>query len=116
MPIGSIEVINNFKPEEIRTYYHKWYRPDLQGIIIVGNVDVYEMEKKSIDLFSPIKLDPDRAERKYYPVPDNEEPIVAFFFFQAEDGIRVADQTCALPILSRAFMGPAARWCRRSGA
>ncbi|NCB27322.1 MAG: insulinase family protein, partial [Bacteroidia bacterium] len=31
MPIGSIDVINNFKPEEIRAYYHKWYRPDLQG-------------------------------------------------------------------------------------
>ena len=77
MPIGSIDVINNFKPEEIRAYYHKWYRPDLQGIIIVGNVDVDKMEQKVIDLFSPIKLDAERAERKYYPVSDNKEPIVA---------------------------------------
>lgn len=77
MPIGSIDVINNFKPEEIREYYHKWYRPDLQGIIIVGNFDLDEMEQKVKDLFSPIPLDKDRAERVSYPVPDNKEPIVA---------------------------------------
>ncbi|HBK33119.1 MAG TPA: peptidase M16, partial [Porphyromonadaceae bacterium] len=77
MPIGSIDVINNFKPEEIRAYYHKWYRPDLQGIIIVGDVNVDETEKKVKDLFSGIKLDENRAERVYFPVPDNDEPIVA---------------------------------------
>lgn len=77
MPIGSIDVINNFKPEEIRAYYHKWYRPDLQGIIIVGDIDAEAMEQKVKDLFSPIPLDPDRAEREYFPVPDNEATIVA---------------------------------------
>lgn len=77
MPIGSIDVINNFKPEEIRAYYHKWYRPDLQGIIIVGDVDVDAAEKKVKDLFSSIKLDENRAKREYFPVHDNEEPIVA---------------------------------------
>ena len=76
MPIGSIAVINHFKPEEIRTYYHKWYRPDLQGIIIVGEVDVEATEKKIKDLFGSIRLDENRAKREYYPVPDNEEPIV----------------------------------------
>lgn len=77
MPIGSIDVINNFKPEEIRAYYHKWYRPDLQGIIIVGDFDADQMEQKVKSLFSGIKLDENRAERMYYPVPDNDEPIIA---------------------------------------
>ncbi|MEA4919048.1 M16 family metallopeptidase [Proteiniphilum sp.] len=77
MPIGSIDVINNFKPEEIRAYYHKWYRTDLQGIIVVGDFDLDEMEQKVKNLFSPIQLDKERAEREYYPVPDNKEPIVA---------------------------------------
>jgi zinc protease len=77
MPIGSIDVINHFKPEEIRAYYHKWYRPDLQGIIIVGDVNVDEMEQNVKALFSPITLDAERAEREYYPVPDNKEPLVA---------------------------------------
>ena len=77
MPIGSIDVINNFKPEEIRAYYHKWYRPDLQGIIVVGDVNVDEMEQNIKDLFSPIPLEAERAERTYFPVPDNKEPLVA---------------------------------------
>ena len=77
MPIGNIDVINNFKPEEIRAYYHKWYRPDMQGIIVVGNVNVDEMEQKIKALFSPITLDAERATREYFPVPDNKEPIVA---------------------------------------
>lgn len=77
LPIGKIEVIENFKPEELRAYYHKWYRPDLQGIIVVGNVDVDEVETKIKHLFSPIKLDPNRPKREYFPVPDNDDPIVA---------------------------------------
>lgn len=78
MPIGSIDVINNFKPEEIRAYYKKWYRPDLQGIIAVGDFDADEMEQKIIDLFSTIPIPENAAVREYFPVPDNEEPIVAF--------------------------------------
>lgn len=77
MPIGSIDVIQNFKPEEIRAYYHKWYRPDLQGIIIVGDIDVDATEAKLKEMFSKVKLDENVAERVYFPVPDNEEPIVA---------------------------------------
>ncbi len=77
MPIGDIDVINNFKPQEIRDYYDKWYRPDLQGIIIVGDFDVDEMEQKVIELFSKIPAHKNPAVREYYPVPDNKEPIVA---------------------------------------
>ena len=57
--------------------YEKWYRPDLQGIIIVGDIDVDEVEEKVKELFSKIELAPDAAERVYFPVPDNEETIVS---------------------------------------
>ena len=76
MPIGSIDVINNFPYQAIRDYYAKWYRPDLQGIIVVGDIDVDQMEQKIKALFADIKLPENRAERIWYPVPDNEEPIV----------------------------------------
>ena len=46
MPIGSIDVINKFPYKDIRDYYQKWYRPDLQGIVIVGDVDVDAVEAK----------------------------------------------------------------------
>lgn len=77
LPIGSIDVINNFEHQEIRDYYEKWYRPDLQGIIIVGDIDADKVEEKVIELFSKIELDPNAAERVYFPVPDNEETIVS---------------------------------------
>ena len=77
LPIGSIDVINNFEHQEIRDYYEKWYRPDLQGIIIVGDIDAEKVEQQVIELFSKIELAPDAAERVYFPVPDNEETIVS---------------------------------------
>lgn len=77
LPIGSIDVINNFEHQEIRDYYEKWYRPDLQGIIIVGDIDVDRVEEKVKELFSTIELAPDAAERVYFPVPDNDETIVS---------------------------------------
>jgi zinc protease len=77
LPIGSIDVINNFEHQEIRDYYEKWYRPDLQGIIIVGDIDAEKVEEQVIELFSKIELHPDAAERVYFPVPDNEETIVS---------------------------------------
>ena len=76
MPIGSIDVINNFPYQAIRDYYAKWYRPDLQGLIIVGDIDVDQMEQKIKTLFADIKMPENPAERIWYPVPDNEEPIV----------------------------------------
>lgn len=76
MPIGSIDVIDNFPYQAIRDYYTKWYRPDLQGIIIVGDIDVDAMEQKLKATFADVKAPVNPAERIYFPVPDNKEPLV----------------------------------------
>ena len=77
IPIGSIDVINNFKPEELRAYYKKWYRPDLQAIIVVGDVDVDTVEKTIKTMFSDIPAPVNPAKREYVSVADNDEPIVS---------------------------------------
>ena len=77
IPIGSIDVINNFKPEELRGYYKKWYRPDLQAIIVVGDVDVDTVEKTIKTMFSDIPAPVNPAKREYVSVADNDEPIVS---------------------------------------
>lgn len=77
--IGSEEVIMNFTPDEIRAYYKKWYRPDLQGIIIVGDFNADEMEKKVIELFSQVKMPKNSPERVYPPFTGNEEPIYTYY-------------------------------------
>ncbi len=74
-PIGLMSVVDNFKPAELRAYYEKWYRPDLQGIIIVGDIDVDKVEQKIKDLFTAIKMPENAAKYEHYPVPDNDQPI-----------------------------------------
>ena len=75
LPIGTMEVVDNFPHQALRDYYEKWYRPDLQGIVIVGDIDVDEIEKKVKKIFKKIKKAKNPAERVYYEVEDNEEMI-----------------------------------------
>lgn len=77
MPIGLMSVVNNFEPCVLRDFYHEWYRPDLQGIVVVGDINADEIEKQIIDVFSPIVMPVNATERVYEQIPDNEEPIVA---------------------------------------
>ena len=76
LPIGSMDIVDNFPYQDLRDYYQKWYRPDLQAIIVVGDFDVDKMEKKVKKVFSSIPLPKKRAERIYYPVNDNDSMIV----------------------------------------
>ena len=75
LPIGLMSVIDNFKPQELRNYYEKWYRPDLQGIIVVGDIDADAMVEKIKTIFSPIQAQENPAPYEYYPVPDTPEAI-----------------------------------------
>jgi hypothetical protein len=77
MPIGSMDIVDNFPYQDLRDYYQKWYRPDLQAIVVVGDIDVDKMEKKIKKTFSSIPMPKKPAERIYYPVNDNEKMIVA---------------------------------------
>ena len=77
LPIGLMSVVDSFPYQALRDYYEKWYRPDLQGIVIVGDIDVDAMEKKIKKIFSKIKKAKKPAERIYYTVDDNDEMIFA---------------------------------------
>ncbi|MBB6276531.1 M16 family metallopeptidase [Porphyromonas circumdentaria] len=77
MPIGTMEVVDNFKYKEIHDFYHKWYRPDLQGIIVVGDIDPDYVVAKLKEIFSDIPAPKNPAERYYVQVEDNATPIVA---------------------------------------
>ncbi len=76
LPIGSMEVVDTFRHEALRDYYHKWYRPDLQGIIVVGDINVDEVENKIKTLFAGDKVPEGAPARNYYAVPDNKEMII----------------------------------------
>lgn len=77
IPIGTEEVIKNFKRPTIMRFYEHWYRPDLQAVIIVGDFDVDEMEVRVKEYFNDNKMPANPIARPTYPVPDNKEPLIA---------------------------------------
>ena len=82
MPIGSMDIVMHFDHQALRDYYQKWYRPDLQGIVVVGDINVDEVEAKIKKIFADIpKPKKNAAKREYYPVPDNDD----FIFFSGTD-------------------------------
>ena len=77
LPIGLMSVVDSFPYQALRDYYEKWYRPDQQGIVVVGDFDVDWMEGKIKDIFGTIQAPENPAERFYVPVEDNAGPLVA---------------------------------------
>jgi len=69
MPIGTDKILTTFKPEVIKRYYHDWYRPDLQAIIIVGDINVNEAEKLVKAKFADLKNPVNERSRTRYTIP-----------------------------------------------
>lgn len=71
LPIGIDSILINFKPAVIRRFYHDWYRPDLQALIVVGDVDVNTVEKLIKSHFSDLKTPDNKRPRIAYTIPLN---------------------------------------------
>ena len=76
MPIGNIDIVRTFPYNDLRDYYSKWYRPDLQAIIVVGDINEDKIEEKIKKLFAKIPLPQNPAHRIYYPIDNNEKMIL----------------------------------------
>ncbi len=77
LPIGTLEVIDNFPYQALRDYYESWYRPDLQGIVVCGDIDPVRTEQVIKEMFSDIKMPQDAPQRVYYNVPATPGTIYA---------------------------------------
>ena len=75
MPIGTMEIVDNFEYDALRQYYRKWYHPENQAIIVIGDVDVDHTEAMIKKMFGDIKAGPEAAHIVPITVEDNEEPI-----------------------------------------
>ena len=86
LPIGKEEVIMNFERQSIVDFFNDWYRPDLQAIVIVGDLEGFEyagmkgdkaMEQKVKDVFASHKfLGKEKLPRLSYEIPGNVEPLI----------------------------------------
>jgi zinc protease len=77
IPIGKVDIIQNFKHDLIRDFYHDWYRPDLQAIVVVGDIDPVKAEAQIKAHFSGIKNPSSEKPRTEFDIPDNKEPLIA---------------------------------------
>ena len=73
--LGTLDIINGFKREEILDFYHKWYRPDLQAIAVVGDINVEDMEARVRKIFSDIPAQENPARKEKYEIPALDEPM-----------------------------------------
>jgi zinc protease len=77
LPIGDPEIIRNADYEAFKRFYKDWYRPDLQAVVVVGDVDVAEVEQQIKELFGSIPAAVNPRDRTRYEVPFHKETLVA---------------------------------------
>ena len=107
MPIGLMSVVDGCDPETLRAYYRKWYRPDNQAIIIVGDIDVDHVEAQIKKLFSGIKVPKNAAKVVPVPVADNDTAIYVIDKNKEQkfDMINIMMKTDAYPDSLKGDMG-----------
>lgn len=75
--ISSEEQLRTFDRRELHDFYERWYRPDLQAVVIVGDFDAERMEAKVRKVMGSIPAAANQVPKQFFPIPDNEEPVVA---------------------------------------
>jgi len=76
LPIGDLEIIENFDHQTLKDFYNEWYRPDLQAVIAVGDFDVEKVEELIRKHFSGLPVSNGKPEKSFYSIPSNDEPFV----------------------------------------
>jgi len=73
LPIGDTTVIRNAAPQTYRDFYERWYRPDLMGIVAVGDFDPDDIAQRIEQHFGDLSVAPDAPARPSVEIPDHEE-------------------------------------------
>ncbi|HEY3429900.1 MAG TPA: insulinase family protein, partial [Cyclobacteriaceae bacterium] len=89
LPIGKDEILKSFKPEAIKRFYKDWYRPNLMAVVVVGDIDPIEIEKKINAHFGKLKNPSKERPRVFADVPAR----------QVSEGLTVTDKEATNHIL-----------------
>lgn len=77
LPIGKKEILQNFTYDKLTSFYKDWYRPNLMCIVVVGDIDVAQMEQKIKDHFESYQNPVNEKPRKIFEVPNHKETFIA---------------------------------------
>lgn len=89
LPIGKVDVIEKFPYDTLRSFYNTWYRPDLIGVVVVGDIDTKLAENKVREYFGRIPAKVNAEERNEFPVPDNTEPLISVVTDKEASGFNI---------------------------
>ena len=88
--IGYLDFLKSFDHQALRDFYHQWYRPDYQAVVVVGDVDAEAIEAKIRNLMADIPAPAaDASHKAAIVVPDNEQPIVSIMTDPEMQGSRI---------------------------
>ncbi len=71
--LGTPETIKALKTEDFKKFYNKWYRPDRMAIVVVGDIDVSDMERRIKEKFEALKALEEEEMLPVYPAPEHNE-------------------------------------------
>ena len=76
LPYYFGDSIMGFDPQSLHNFYKTWYHPDMQAVVVVGDVDVDRTESKISEIFGIIPAEPNPASKPEIPFPANAEPVI----------------------------------------
>ena len=77
LPTSNAEFINKFTKKSLEDFYKSWYRPDLQALVIIGDIDVEIIEGQLKRMFADIPIPINPKPKDFYSVPNNDKPIIS---------------------------------------
>lgn len=72
LPIGDPDVLLNFSPDSLRTFYRKWYQPQHQAVMVIGYVEPLEVEKAIKKIWCDVKRPENPSVRQWVQIPDHK--------------------------------------------
>lgn len=75
--IGGEEQLKTFKYESLTNFYRTWYNPDMQAVVVVGDIDPEQIEAKIKSIFGEIPAPAQPTVKPLIEIPENEQPMVA---------------------------------------
>ncbi|MDA3820005.1 MAG: insulinase family protein [Candidatus Delongbacteria bacterium] len=87
--IGDIDIVDSVKPKRLRDFFNTWYRPDLQAIVAIGDIDVDETEKKIREMFGSMEMPQNPKPRVEQEVPDHDETLYAIHTDKEASNVRM---------------------------
>ncbi len=90
MPIGTVEILQSFRPERLRAFYEQWYRPDRMAVIVVGDIDPAEARRQIAGHFGAIAPPEDKTPRPVHAIPPHKETLVSVVADKEAQGSNVS--------------------------